>query len=132
MERLLGFKAEQFRQVVLLPQGDFRRLLLASSADRQQIMQTLFHTQRYARLQELAKEKYDDILSQYDLRKERIAQLLQSLGAGDAAALTAMEQAADEEQRLRQGELDAAIADRDVLSENSPGCAGSCTAIGRI
>ena len=117
VERLLGFKAEQFRQVVLLPQGDFRRLLLASSADRQQIMQTLFHTQRYARLQELAKEKYDDILSQYDLRKERIAQLLQSLGAGDAAALTAMEQAADEEQRLRQGELDAAIADRNVYQK---------------
>ena len=92
-------------------------MLLASSADRQQIMQTLFHTQRYARLQELAKEKYDDILSQYDLRKERIAQLLQSLGAGDAAALTAMEQAADEEQRLRQGELDAAIADRDVYQK---------------
>lgn len=117
VERLLGFKAEQFRQVVLLPQGDFRRLLLASSADRQQIMQTLFHTQRYARLQELAKEKYDDILSQYDLRKERIAQLLQSLGAGDAAALTAMELAADEEQRLRQGELDAAIADRDAYQK---------------
>ena len=103
VERLLGFKAEQFRQVVLLPQGDFRRLLLASSADRQQIMQTLFHTQRYARLQELAKEKYDGILAQYDSRKERIAQLLQSLGAGDATALTAMEQAADEEWRLRHG-----------------------------
>ena len=30
---------------------------------------------------------------------------------------TAMEQAADEEQRLRQGELDAAIADRDVYQK---------------
>ena len=46
--RLLGFKSEQFRQVVLLPQGDFRKLLLANSSERQQIMQTLFHTQRYA------------------------------------------------------------------------------------
>lgn len=119
VERLLGFKAEQFRQVVLLPQGDFRRLLLASSADRQQIMQTLFHTQRYARLQELAKEKYDGILAQYDSRKERIAQLLQSLGAGDATALTAMEQAADEEWRLRQRELDAAIADRDAYQKTA-------------
>ena len=51
VERLLGFKADQFRQVVLLPQGDFRKLLLAGSGERQQIMQTLFHTQRYARLQ---------------------------------------------------------------------------------
>ena len=32
VEELLGFKAEQFRQVVLLPQGQFRKLLAASSA----------------------------------------------------------------------------------------------------
>ena len=51
VETLLGFKADQFRQVVLLPQGDFRKLLLANSGERQQIMQTLFHTQSYAKLQ---------------------------------------------------------------------------------
>ena len=51
VEGLLGFKADQFRQVVLLPQGDFRKLLLANSGERQQIMQTLFHTQQYAKLQ---------------------------------------------------------------------------------
>ena len=42
VETLLGFKADQFRQVVLLPQGDFRKLLLANSGERQQIMQTYF------------------------------------------------------------------------------------------
>ena len=33
IEKLLGFKSNQFRQVVLLPQGEFRRLLLANSVE---------------------------------------------------------------------------------------------------
>ena len=119
VEQLLGFKAEQFRQVVLLPQGDFRRLLLANSADRQQIMQALFHTQRYARLQELAKETYDGIQSQYELRKERISQLLQNLGAGDVTELTVMEQAVEAEQRLQQEKLNAAIGERDAYQKET-------------
>ncbi|GLH73755.1 nuclease SbcCD subunit C [Geothrix limicola] len=47
---LLGFKADQFRQVVLLPQGRFQEFMLAGSAERQAILQTLFQTARYARL----------------------------------------------------------------------------------
>ena len=42
IESLLGFKSSQFRQVVLLPQGEFRRLLMANSAERQEIMEVLF------------------------------------------------------------------------------------------
>ena len=71
VERLLGFKADQFRQVVLLPQGDFRKLLLAGSSERQQIMQTLYHTQRYARLQELAKARHDALAGQYEQVRQR-------------------------------------------------------------
>ena len=47
VERLLGFKSHQFRQVVMLPQGEFRELLTANSAKRQEILETLFHTELY-------------------------------------------------------------------------------------
>ncbi len=47
---LIGFKADQFRQVVLLPQGRFQEFMLAGSTERQAILQTLFQTARYARL----------------------------------------------------------------------------------
>ena len=117
VEALLGFKAEQFRQVVLLPQGDFRRLLLAGSAERQQIMQTLFHTQRYALLQELAKEKYDGIHSQYELRNEHIAQRLEQLGAADVADLAALEQSAMQEEAQRRQELKTAVLERDACQQ---------------
>ena len=55
VEELLGFKAEQFRQVVVLPQGQFRRLLAASSAEREKILETLFSTATYKRVQDALK-----------------------------------------------------------------------------
>ena len=91
VEGLLGFKADQFRQVVLLPQGDFRKLLLAGSGERQQIMQTLFHTQRYARLQELAKARHDALASQYEQVRQRREQCLAALDIADEKELPAKE-----------------------------------------
>jgi exonuclease SbcC len=54
---LLGFRASQFRQVVLLPQGRFQEFMLAGSAERQAILQTLFQTGRYAALAEALAER---------------------------------------------------------------------------
>ena len=78
VESILGFKSEQFRQVVLLPQGDFRKLLLAGSAERQQIMQILFHTERYARFQLFMKEKHDAIQQEYQQLVQQEKQGLES------------------------------------------------------
>lgn len=61
VETLLGFKSSQFRQVVLLPQGDFRKLLTADSQQRQQIMQTLFKTEFYRQIEELLKQKSQEM-----------------------------------------------------------------------
>lgn len=55
VERLLGFRIDQFRQVVMLPQGQFRRLLLADSRERQEILEVLFQTELYRRIEEALK-----------------------------------------------------------------------------
>ena len=117
VENLLGFKSEQFRQVVLLPQGDFRKLLLASSSERQQIMQTLFHTQRYAMLQELAKKQYDAIAKSYSLLADRTQQTLQQLEVASAADLQTkladMQHIKEEQEQA----LQQARADRDAYQK---------------
>lgn len=61
VEALLGFKSEQFRQVVLLPQGDFRKLLTASSDEREAIMQTLFKTDLYRLIEDKLKSKAKEL-----------------------------------------------------------------------
>lgn len=47
IEDILGYNVNQFRQIVLLPQGDFRRILTASSDDRSPILKKLFDVSLY-------------------------------------------------------------------------------------
>lgn len=49
---LLGISADQFSQIVMIAQGDFRRLLSANTSDRVGIMRNLFGTEPYKRLEE--------------------------------------------------------------------------------
>ncbi|MFW3172814.1 AAA family ATPase [Geodermatophilus sp. CPCC 206100] len=54
----LGLSAEQFCQVVLLPQGDFARFLRAEPEDRARLLRTLFDVDRFARAEDwLAAER---------------------------------------------------------------------------
>lgn len=54
---LLGFESEQFRQVIMLPQGKFRDLLLADSKKREAILAQLFDTHIYSRIEKALKER---------------------------------------------------------------------------
>jgi len=54
----VGLSAEQFCQVVLLPQGDFARFLRAEPEDRSRLLRTLFDVDRFARAEDwLAEER---------------------------------------------------------------------------
>ncbi|WHU45279.1 SMC family ATPase [Gordonia sp. L191] len=55
--RLLGMSADQFFQVVLLPQGDFARFLRASSEDREALLERLFDTERFGGVEEWLKDR---------------------------------------------------------------------------
>ncbi|MEJ2855460.1 MULTISPECIES: SMC family ATPase [unclassified Saccharothrix] len=47
VESLLGMTAEQFFQVVLLPQGEFAKFLRAETAEREKLLERLFGTERF-------------------------------------------------------------------------------------
>jgi exonuclease SbcC len=49
---LLGMSADQFFQVVLLPQGDFARFLRADTAERGDLLERLFDTGRFGRIED--------------------------------------------------------------------------------
>lgn len=49
LRELLPLDAEQFQQVVLLPQGDFERALRADAHERETLLSTLFATRRFTR-----------------------------------------------------------------------------------
>jgi exonuclease SbcC len=78
IEDILGFKCDQFRQVVMLPQGEFRKLLNASSQEKQSILAVLFKTDRYKHIEDALKEKSKQIRQQYDQISTQITMLLES------------------------------------------------------
>jgi len=57
VERLLGMNADQFFQVVLLPQGDFARFLRSDTAERAKLLQRLFDTARFGGAEEWLTER---------------------------------------------------------------------------
>lgn len=103
IENIIGFKAEQFRQIVLLPQGEFRRFLIAESKDRKTILETLFKTGIYRQIESLLTEKSKVIEQEYaDLKKER-SYLLDSAACENKDALTSKKDNLLREQKLLQG-----------------------------
>ncbi len=61
VEELLGFECKQFRQVVILPQGDFKKFLTAKSDDREELLNLIFDANVYKLIEENLKKKSDDL-----------------------------------------------------------------------
>ena len=49
---LMGMSAEQFFQVVLLPQGQFAQFLHAKAQEKEALLQQLFGTDRFSRVED--------------------------------------------------------------------------------
>lgn len=62
---IVGLDAEQFLQVSMIAQGEFRRLLQADTRTRKEILQNILGTQLYARIQRRLKDELSE------LKKER-------------------------------------------------------------
>ncbi len=58
---ILGVDRDQFCQIAMLAQGEFRKLLKASTEERKKIFQRLFHTENYAVLQKKLSEKSTEL-----------------------------------------------------------------------
>ena len=131
VERLMGFRAGQFRQVVMLPQGEFQKLLISKSDDRQVILEALFGVQPYARIEQALKESASKLREKIESARRSQAEALISAGAATSADLTAakascaveLSQARERSTSLRtarqaaQQRLEIARKDAQLLSD---------------
>ncbi len=89
---LLGLKYEQFRQIMMIPQGEFRELLVADSKEREAILQKLFGTELcaalQAELQQREKELADVVRDEAARQDQMEVQLLDVLEAAERPAGT--------------------------------------------
>lgn len=57
MEELIQLNVDQFRQILMIPQGEFRELLVSDSKEKEVILQRLAHTVYYEKVENLLWEK---------------------------------------------------------------------------
>ena len=103
VERLLGFSAAQFRQVVVLPQGRFQDFLFAADKDREKILEILFKTDFYRRVEEKLKEAAKKLKDAYEGSRKTVTDILKPYGVIDRAGLEAVLESARQEERDADG-----------------------------
>lgn len=75
IESLLGVDIEQFRQLFILPQGEFKKFLFSKSSDKQEILRTLFNTNRFEALQQKLVNQNKEEKKKIEARHQQIEQL---------------------------------------------------------
>lgn len=91
--RKMGLNKQQFTQIVMIAQGDFMKLLTASTRDRIVIFREMFCTGPYQTLQEVLKQKAGQLYREIEQEKSRILQHIQDTScASDSPYATVLMQ----------------------------------------
>lgn len=115
IERILGFRGDQFRQVVMLPQGRFRELLVAGSTEREKILEHLFRTHVYRRLQETMKARARGLDQELQRLSEKRDTLLRHARAASPEQLRQRHATHEARGAIVQARLARVRACRDAL-----------------
>ena len=116
VRRLLGMSVEQFFQVVMLPQGEFARFLRADTAEREQLLEKLFGTQRFGDVEQwfsdLRRERKRELQEQGQHARELLARISQ---------VASTEREADEDEQTWLEELEKRLTREleDASSEHA-------------
>ena len=79
VQEIIGLDYNQFSQIVLIAQGQFTKLLNASTEERSRIFRKLFRTQRYAQLQERLQAEAAALNQQRTAQNAKLDRLLGGL-----------------------------------------------------
>lgn len=80
---IIKIDCNQFRQIMMIPQGEFRKLLVSESKDKEKILQKLFHTEHFKGIEETLKEKSSQLrkqVEQSELERKSFISRIQSEG----------------------------------------------------
>ncbi|WJE54895.1 SMC family ATPase [Bacillus cereus] len=73
VEDLIGLTKHQFSQIVMLPQGEFRKLLTSETENKEEILRRIFKTDRYKLMRELLdqqRKQWKDVLQEKQKERE--------------------------------------------------------------
>ena len=79
IEEILGITRDQFSRIAMIAQGDFLKLLLADTTERQKIFRKIFKTEKYVKFQEKVKQKLSDVNKEREKVKTGIEQYINGI-----------------------------------------------------
>ena len=79
IKEILGLDRDQFGQVAMIAQGDFLKLLLADTRERQKIFRNIFHTNLYVELQERLSKQANAVKYQWEDVRKSIRQYVEAI-----------------------------------------------------
>lgn len=71
--QIIGVDREQFFQIAMIAQGDFRKVLLANTQERKEIFREIFKTHKFEKIQNKIKEDFAKIKEEYNSVKHSLA-----------------------------------------------------------
>ena len=84
---ILGLTREQFSQVAMISQGDFRRLLQADTRERQKIFRDIFGTGPFVTLQNQLKDRAGEMRERLEETGRSIRQYMEGIVCADSSPL---------------------------------------------
>ena len=99
-EEIIGLSYEQFRQVIVLPQGQFEKFLTSDSADKEKILTSIFGEEKWQAVAQLMFEEATERRQQLKSLQEQISNSLQEEACETLAELEAV--IAQKKERLRR------------------------------
>lgn len=91
IQELIGLNREQFIQIVMLPQGEFRKLLTSETENKEEILRRVFRTDFYVRMlerfQQERKERKEKLDEQIHARNILIQQIREILPEREGSSL---------------------------------------------
>lgn len=99
IEEILGVNDAQFSQIAMIAQGDFLKLLLADTKERQKILRNIFKTDIYLEFQERVKSDFSKIKDELKIKKVSVDNDIKNIGCSEENVLYI------ETQKAKNGEL---------------------------
>src|SRR5699024_9106310 len=72
LEQLIGLTEDQFKQIVMLPQGEFRKLLTSETENKEAILRRLFKTEKYKEFNQILQQKRETLMGNFSEEKKML------------------------------------------------------------
>lgn len=97
---IIGLDKKQFSQIAMIAQGDFRKLLMAKTEEREEIFRNIFHTKQYQELQKSIGDEANEMYKEYMEKKREILQNIDNITCNEESPYFDKLQERKEQQEL--------------------------------